>query len=208
MKPLKLLLIFSICVFVISCAIRKPLKETREGMDITLPTLMDRLSHIREIKGSALVDLRMSGGSMSGDASIMVRPESFDVKIYSMGFPAGEIKMQNGVFESSHQLRKEEEIIIVKCLKEGIFWWNATDINITSTDCLFYLKRPGQVIALDKKTLKPIEQVIALPGGERLRITYKEAQKIEGIWFPAKIQATSAKYSLTIEFDKIDIIMN
>ncbi|MBF0555356.1 MAG: hypothetical protein HQK96_12510, partial [Nitrospirae bacterium] len=203
MRPLKQLLIFSIFIFVISCTTKVSL--IKEEPLLTLPLLMDRLSHIAEIKGSAAVDIKMSGGSMSGDASIRVTPDGFDVKVYSMGFPVGELRQSGGVFQSSPQLKDEDEVAIVKCVKEGIFWWNSKDINITDAGSSFYLKRPGQIIVLDKDTLKPIEQAIALPRGESLHIAYKEAKKIEGIWFPMKLEASSERYNITIEFDKVEL---
>ncbi|WP_420264604.1 hypothetical protein [Candidatus Magnetominusculus dajiuhuensis] len=205
MRPLKQLLIFSIFILVISCTAQVSHRETPEEAILTLPMLMDRLGHIEQIKGSASVDIKMDGGSLSGDASIRVTADGFDVKIYAMGFPVGELKQSGGVFQSSPELKGDDEVAVVKCIKEGIFWWNSKDINITDTGSSFYLKRPGQIIVIDKTTLKPIEQAIALPRGESLHIAYKEARKIEGIWFPMKLEASSERYNITIEFDKVEL---
>ncbi|KWT82999.1 hypothetical protein [Candidatus Magnetominusculus xianensis] len=210
MRPLKRLLIFSICIFVISCTIKVSLirEEIPDNDTLTLTMFMDRLSRIAVIKGTASVDIKMSRGSLSGDASIRITPDGFDVKIYAMGFQVGELKMRGEIVQSSPQLKEEEELAVVRCLKEGVFWWNVTDIKVTNADSVLYLKRPGQIIVLDSNTLKPIEQAIALPRGESLHITYKEVKKINGLWFPMKLEASSERYSITIEFEKVELTLD
>ncbi|MCG6553198.1 MAG: hypothetical protein L7F77_12815 [Candidatus Magnetominusculus sp. LBB02] len=207
MRRLRQLLIYSACVCVISCAAAIKENEPPDNEVLTLPVLMERLGRVSEIKGSAAVDFKGLDGGMSGDAAVRVWRDGFDVKIYAMGFPAGELKLKDGVFESSPKLKEEDEPAIARCIKDGLFWWTSDDIQSAGDDGKIYLKSPGQIIVLDNSTLKPIEQAIALQKGEGLYINYKDSKKINGIWVPVKFEATSERYHLIIEFDKVELIM-
>ncbi|MBF0320270.1 MAG: hypothetical protein HQL01_10770 [Nitrospirae bacterium] len=215
MRPLRLLLIFSVFILMVSCTVQVSLRkqgppekqEYPEDEVLTLPVLLERLRGIAEIKGSASVEIKTTEKNLSGDAVIRITPNDFEVRMYSMGFPAAQFSLIDGIFYSNPKFKGEEERTMVNCIMEGIFWWRAKNMKATDTGSEIYLKRPGQIVVLDNDTFKPIEHAMALPMGESLHIAYKKVKKIDGVWFPMKLEATSERYNLTIEFDKVELKM-
>ncbi|MBI3591881.1 MAG: hypothetical protein HY099_00050 [Nitrospirae bacterium] len=114
---------------------------------------------------------------MSGDAFLNLSDTNLNLRIYYLGFLAGEVKEDNGVIQSKPRIDRIKSIILVEGLKNSFFWWNIKDYIIQENEDMYVLKNFNRKILISKETLLPVRQTIELDNGEELNISYDTPAK-------------------------------
>ncbi|MBF0537636.1 MAG: hypothetical protein HQL03_05190 [Nitrospirae bacterium] len=208
MKPLRLPLIVSlIVVSLCACAGAPRLKDTdtvdHKPQDITLNELMQRLSNVVRISGSAEIELKTSKQTLSGNASIVLNEDGFQVNIYSLGFLVGEFSQKDGQLSSSPQMDDADKVIFARVIRDGLLWWKIVDGISNELGDWLVLKTFERVIVIDKAALIPVKQLLYIDDDNILRIVYKDKVWIDGIAYPSVIDANLGENHLDIKFDAI-----
>ncbi len=161
----------AVCFLSLSCAPKKEIVvPTHEG--VKLEQVMHDLRQIKVLDAALSVDYEKSDAIMSGDASLTLSPDELSMRIYYLGFLAGEIKEENGEIRSNPRLDKNRSSMLVTGLRNGFFWWNIKGYVITEDPEQYVLKNAEREILISKKLLLPTQQIIRLPNGDELVITY------------------------------------
>lgn len=169
------LLYSGFCILsVVSCAPKQVVAPSYEG---DLNDLLSKLQDTKTVEAVLAIDYEKNDSTMSGDASLNISDNSLLLRIYYLGFLAGEVKEDNGVIQSKPRLDKNKSIILVDGLKYSFFWWNIKNHLLDERDGLFVLRNSYRKVYIDKKTLLPVKQTIELHNGEELNIFYDTPAK-------------------------------
>lgn len=167
-----------VCMLVLSCAPRKEIViPTHEG--VKLEQAMNDLRQVKILDATLSVDYEKSDTIMSGDAALTLSADELSMRIYYLGFLAGEIKEENGEIRSRPKLDKNRSAMLVTGLRNGFFWWDIKDYSITEDQDQYVLKNSDREILVSKKLLLPSQQVLRLPNNDELIITYDTPEQIE-----------------------------
>jgi hypothetical protein len=193
------LLLTACCLFLAACA-----PQTRPDgphfENISLDEALGQYKKISSINAILGIEYEKNDAVMTGDGSISVSPDSLALRIYYLGFLQGEIYQENGVIRSNPKIDRNKSDLLVNGLKSSLFWWNIQDFARTETDDAYELRNTFQKIIVDKITLLPVEQTIALENGETLNITYgrpeqrltEDGKVIDGNsplgWYPSRLK--------------------
>lgn len=153
-----------------SCAPKRvglPLYE-----EVPLEKAMAELKSINSIEAVLAIEYEKKDSTMSGDASLRLSENNLNLRLYYLGFLAGEVNEENGIVKSKPKLDKNKSTILVDGLKNSFFWWNIKDYLVQEGDGVYILKNSYRKILVDKKTLLPVQQVIELANGDELNILY------------------------------------
>ena len=161
-------------LFLVSCAPRQAVAPSYEG---NLNDLLSKLNDTKTIEAVLAIDYEKNDSTMSGDASLNISDNSLLLRIYYLGFLAGEVKENNGIIQSKPRLDKNKSIILVDGLKYSFFWWNIKNYLLDEREGLFVLRNSYRKLYIDKKTLLPVKQTIELHDGEELNIFYDTPAK-------------------------------
>ncbi len=174
-----LLLLTAYCLLLtISCAPKHIEMPSYEG--ISLENAISELKDIKSIEAVLSVDYEKGDSAMSGDASLVLSENNLDLKLYYLGFLAGEVKEENGVIiKNKPRLDKNKSTILIDGLKNSFFWWNIKDYTLQEKEDIYVLKNSYRKILVNKKTLLPVQQTIELNDGEELNIFYEVPIKTE-----------------------------
>ncbi len=116
---------------------------------------------------------------MSGDAFLNLSGDTLDLRIYYLGFLAGEVKEENGVISSKPKLDKYKKVVLADGLKNSFMWWTITDYTIQETEDAYVLRNFNRTLTIGKKDLLPLQQTIELDSGEELNISYDAPLQIK-----------------------------
>lgn len=164
-------LLFALCA-VSSCAPRYAEKPSREG--ITLSAILAKMNNIQSIEAVLSMDYEKNDSTMSGDAFLSISPAAMDLRIYYLGFLAGEVKEDNGVIKSKPKIDKYKSIVLVDGLRNSFLWWTISDYNIEDREDTYVLRNFNRKLTISKKNLLPLEQTIELDNGDEMTISYDE----------------------------------
>lgn len=171
-----LLLLTVYCLlFTVSCAPKHIEMPSYEG--ISLENALSKLKNIKSIEAVLSVEYEKNDSTMNGDASLNVSEDKLNLRLYYLGFLAGEISEDNGIIKSKPKLDKNKSTILVEGLKNSFLWWNIKDYTLQEKEDMYVLKNSYRKIVISKKTLLPIQQTIELNDGEELRIFYASPAK-------------------------------
>jgi len=163
-------------LFVVSCAPKQVIAPSYEG---NLNDLLTKLNDTKTIEAVLAIDYEKNDSTMSGDASLNISDNSLLLRIYYLGFLAGEVKENNGIIQSKPRLDKNKSIILVDGLKYSFFWWHINNYTVDEKEDLFVLKNSYRKLYIDKKTFLPVKQTVELHNGEELNIFYDTPAKAE-----------------------------
>ncbi len=170
-------LIFHLC-FTLSLLLS--LSCAKKQVDITIYNdfrLEDVISEHKKINSiEALLSIEFDRGDniMSGDAFINIGQDTLDMRLYYLGFLAGEVKEENSIIKSNPKLDPYRLTILVDGLKNSFMWWKSNDFIIEEREDFYVLKDINKIIFINKQTLLPIKQTISIINGEELNILYDE----------------------------------
>ena len=161
---------FVFCLLFVSCAPKYAAKPHREG--VTLSDLLTKLNNVQSVEAVLSIDYEKNDTAMSGDAYLSVSPTMLNLRIYYLGFLAGEVKEDNGAIRSKPKLDKYKSIILVDGLKNSFMWWTIKGYDVEDKEDCYVLKNYYRKLVIDKKYLLPLKQTIELDNGEELNISY------------------------------------
>jgi hypothetical protein len=165
------LLPFACCLlFIASCAPKYAERPSREGMPLS--EVLYRMNGIQSIEAVLSIHYEKNEAAMSGDAFLNLSGNALDLRIYYLGFLAGEIKEDNGVISSKPKIDKYKSIVLVDGLKNSFMWWTIKDYTVEEIEDTYVLKNFNRELIIDKKNLLPLKQTIELDNGEELNISY------------------------------------
>lgn len=190
--PLLLLLLTS------SCAPRYI--ETPSYGDVPIEIALSDLKNILSIEAILSVEYKNKDSAMSGDALLTLSENTLNIRLYYLGFLAGEIQEENGVIKSNPKLDRNKSILLVEGLKNSFFWWNIKDYSIQEKEDAYVLKNSYREIIVNKKTLLPTRQTIEINGKEKLIISYDTPSKAESDSLGNSYPSSWYSSRLNIEF--------
>lgn len=156
--------------FIVSCAPKHVELPSYEGIHIE--NALSELKDIKSIEAVLFVEYEKNDSSMSGDASLNVSEDKLNLRLYYLGFLAGEVNEDNGIIKSNPKLDKNKSTILIDGLKNSFFWWNIKDYTLQEKEDVYELKNSYRKLLISKKTLLPVQQTIELNDGEELKIFY------------------------------------
>ncbi|MDI6728573.1 MAG: hypothetical protein QMD44_06570 [Thermodesulfovibrionales bacterium] len=156
--------------FVSSCAPKHVELPSYEGIHIE--NALSELKDIKSIEAVLSVEYEKNDSSMSGDASLNVSEDKLNLRLYYLGFLAGEVSEDKGIIKSKPKLDKNKSTILIDGLKNSFFWWNIKDYTLQEKEDAYELKNSYRKLLISKKTLLPVQQTIELNDGEELKIFY------------------------------------
>ncbi|MGO9614181.1 MAG: hypothetical protein ACLPX5_14280 [Dissulfurispiraceae bacterium] len=171
----RLLLLTFLVLLTVSCAAKHVELPSYEG--ISLENAMSQLGKISSIEAGLAIQYEKNEASLSGDAFLTVSRDNLNLRIYYLGFLAGELVEDHGTIRSKPQLDKNKSIMLVEGLKNSIFWWNIEDYTVKDNEGQYILTNGFRQIVVNKKTLLPEEQTLELDNGETLSISYESPVK-------------------------------
>lgn len=168
-----------LCLVLVSCAPKKAvIVPSQEG--VSLEKAMADLRQVKTIEASLGVEYEKGDTVMSGDAGMTLSAEALDLRLYYLGFLAGEIREENGtIIKSKPRLDKNRSTLLVSGLRNGFFWWNIKDYTITEDTEQYVVRNKDREILVSKKLMLPTQQSILLENGDELIITYAIPDQIE-----------------------------
>jgi hypothetical protein len=164
------LLPFALCLLVFSCAPKYAEKPSREVT--SLSEVLAKMNTVQSVEAVLSINYEKNESVMSGDAFLNLSPAALDLRIYYLGFLAGEVKEDNGVIKSKPKLDKYKSTILVDGLRNSFLWWTITDYTIQEKDDSYILRNFNRTLTISKITLLPLEQTIELDNGEEMTISY------------------------------------
>ncbi|MCL4537487.1 MAG: hypothetical protein M1610_07845 [Nitrospirae bacterium] len=165
------LLLTAYCLLLtVSCAPKHVEMPSYEG--VGLNEALSELKNIQSIEAVLSVEYEKNDSTMSGDASLNVSEDKLNLRLYYLGFLAGEVAEDNGIVKSKPRLDKNKSTVLVDGLKNSFFWWNIKDYTLQEKEDVYVLKNSYRKIFISKKTLLPVQQTIELNDGEALNIFY------------------------------------
>ena len=166
-----LCLVFFALFFFVSCAPKYAERPSREGL--SLSEVLDRMNSIHSIEAVLSINYEKNDAAISGDAYLNLSSDALDLRIYYLGFMAGEVKENKGIISSKPKIDKYKSIILVDGLKNGFMWWTIKDYTVQKKEDTYILKNFNRELIIDKKDLLPLKQTIELDNGEELSIFYE-----------------------------------
>ncbi len=155
-----------------SCAPKYAEKPYREVT--SLSEVLAKMNTVQSIEAVLSIDYEKNDAIMSGDAHLNLSPATLDLRIYYLGFLAGEVKEDNGVIKSKPKLDKYKSTFLVDGLRNSFLWWTISDYTIQEREDSYVLRNFSRTLRISKKNLLPLEQTIELDNGEEMTISYDE----------------------------------
>ncbi|MFA5354922.1 MAG: hypothetical protein WC291_11890 [Thermodesulfovibrionales bacterium] len=175
---LQCLFVLLLLLAVSSCAPRYVGTPSYKG--VSLDEALAAMKKISTIDAVLAVEYEKGdGGGMSGDAHLTVTQEKLDLRIYYLGFLAGEVSEEGGIIKSKPRLDRNKGTLLVDGLRNSLFWWEISDYAVSERDNLYVLKNSFREVAIDRETLLPVRQTIELENGDRLEISYESPARVE-----------------------------
>src|SRR5208283_2735972 len=111
-----------------SCAPKYAEKPYREIT--SLSEVLAKMNTVQSIEAVLSIDYEKNDAIMSGDAHLNLSPAALDLRIYYLGFLAGEVKEDNGVIKGKPKLDKYKSTFLVDGLRNSFLWWTISDYTI------------------------------------------------------------------------------
>lgn len=208
MSLLKLLAVNLVFLVFFSCADRKPItiKEFHaEGLEDFL-TKMKPYSSIESV-----FNIHYEGkNTLKGDASLKISRNRLLLRVYYMGFPAGEVYEENGEVNSNVLIEKEHLKQLTKGIRKGFLWWDG-DFFVEEDTEVYILrdKNMDRVLVLDKSGFMPLRQIINAEG-QTVLIDYDNYGKVQTedgtvLNMPFRIVVLYKNRTLKINIEKLKL---
>lgn len=209
---------FSLLLIIISPLIFGCSKHTTpiqlQSHDYNLKKLIDDLRSINSIEAVLEVSYEKDDTSLGGDMYIKADKNNMIVRVYYMGFLAGEIVEENGTIKSKVKMSKKRAEFLITSLRKSIFWWNFDFDEIIDFQERYLLKSEGREVVIDKKKMLPISQRITNDDGDAIDINYSEPLPIEPEkeslkptdWYQSVVQIEYQKFRVNSKITSLKVL--
>lgn len=185
-----------------SCA--KPRIELPSYDGVDLHDVLAEKSTISSIETDMSITFEKDDTEIKGNGILNVAKNGdLTLRIYSFGFLAFELISENGLIRSKPVIDSQKGTILTYGLRDCLFWWDVEDSVILEDDDRYLLQNSSRIVWMDKKTLLPVQQVIALQDGRELKILYDNPAVSNNIWYPSMIRIELAQYAVTLKIKDI-----
>lgn len=177
MNLLRLLVVSFIVIFLFSCAEKKPVM-VKQFYAEDLQDFLNKMKTYSSIEGT--LNLQYEGKStLQGDASLKISPNQLLLRIYYLGFPAGEIYEENGKIDSNLLIEQDKLKQLATGIRKGFLWWQG-DFSLEENADIYILKEKNndRIIKLDKLGFMPLNQILTVEG-QTIEINYNNYDKIQ-----------------------------
>lgn len=208
MNLLRLFLISITTLFLFACAENKPV-SIKEFHAENIQDFLIKMRVYSSVEG--VLSIQYEGkNTLQGDASLKISNNQLLLRVYYLGFPAGEIYEENGESSSNLPIEKERIKQLSTSIRKGFLWWQG-DFSIEENSESYILKEPDskRIIIIDKVEFKPLRQFLNIEGNNIL-ITYDNYSKIQTedgtvINMPLKIEVLYKNRILKINVERLKI---
>ena len=198
---LKLSLLSLTLILLFSCAPKRVEIPTYEGIDVR-EVLSGK--NISTIETTFSIVLEKDDSEMRGEGVLNIsRNGDLNLRVYSLGFLALEVISENGVIKSNRQIDRNKTKILTQGLRDCLYWWDIQDYAVDEKDGIYHLKNFSRELWLDKNTILPIKQKVAIENGRELHISYKDMEKTDDVWYPSVITIELSQYALKLRIKEI-----
>ncbi len=208
MKKLSKFLCFSLALLFIACApkVAPPPAPIIEE-ELSLEEIINRAGGDVDVL-KAIADITVEKNNKPYDvvsASLLVkRPGWVHMRIYKFGMLIRDFVIKNGKL---HVLAGKTNNNIKRLGNEfygSIFWWdNMKDGMMLVEQDQYIIRSANRQIYLDKSTLVPLRQIIAL-NGRQIEITYGEAVQNESKFrYPSTMQIQIGDFTFSVRIKKL-----
>lgn len=208
MNLLRLFLISITTLFLFACAEKKTV-SIKEFHAENIQDFLMKMRVYSSVEG--VLSIQYEGkNTLQGDASLRISNNQLLLRVYYLGFPAGEIYEENGEASSTLPIEKERIKQLSTSIRKGFLWWQG-DFSIEENSESYILKEHDskRIIIIDKIEFKPLRQFLNIDGNNIL-ITYDNYSKIQTkdgtvINMPLKIEVLYKNRTLKINVERLKI---
>lgn len=208
MNLLRLLAVSFIVIFLFSCVEKKPV-TVKEFYAEDLQDFLNKMKTYSSIEGT--LNLQYEGKSnLQGDASLKISPNQLLLRVYYLGFPAGEIYEENGKVDSNLAIEHDKLKQLATGIRKGFLWWQGDFLFEENAD-VYILKEKNndRIIKLDKLGFMPLNQILTVEG-QTIEINYTNYYKIQTedgtvLNMPLTIEVYYKNIRLKIKIERLKI---
>ena len=205
LKAVSGLFLLSIILFLFSCAAPRVEMPVYEGIGVE--DALRSKNSISAIETTFSITLEKDDTGMKGDGVLNIsRNGNLNLRVYSFGFLAFELILENGIIKSVPVIDRNKVTILTYGLRDCLFWWNIKDFKIYEKEGVYLLKNLSRSLWIDRKTMFPIKQTVFLKDGSELNIQYGNPEKAGDVWYPSKIKIDLSEYSVTLKIKEISFV--
>jgi len=199
------LFLVSIIVILSSCTAKRAQMPDYRETDIR--EVLSSRSGISAIETTFSAVFDRGDTQIRGDgAANLSRNGDMSMRIYSLGFLAFEMTARNGIIQSNPPVDRNKGILLSAGIRDCLFWWDLEDVRIQEDEGIYLLRNTTRSVWIDKKTMLPIKQTVALDDGRELFISYQNPACSGAVWYPSKIRIEIARYMVTLNIREISFI--
>jgi hypothetical protein len=194
--------LFSIILFIFSCAAPEIEMPNYEGIDVR--DVIRVKNDISAIETEFSISFEKDDTEIKGDGVLNVsRDGNLSLRVYSLGFLAFELTSENGKIKSDPVLDRNKNAILAYGLRDCLFWWDIKDYEIDQKEGVYLLRNLSRRVWINGKTMLPIKQSVLLEDNRELKFYYEKPERAGNIWYPSKIKIELSRYSVTLNIKEI-----
>jgi len=201
-KTVSTLCLLSIIFFSFACAKKRVELPDYEGVDVR-----DALSSrhaIKSIETTFSVIFERDGTELKGEGILNISKNGdMIMRVYSFGFLVFQIASENGIVKSSPEVDRSKGILLTYGLRDCFFWWDIEDFELEETIDHYLLDNSMRKLWMNRKTMLPFKQSIALSDGKELVMLYEHPEKSGDIWYPSRIRIELSKYVVILKIKEV-----
>lgn len=208
MSLLRFLAVSFVLILFFACAEKKPV-TIKEFYVEDLQDFINKMRAYSSIEG--VLNIQYEGkNTFQGDASLRISKEELLLRVYYMGFPAGEVYEENGEVTSNLFIEKDRLKQLVTGIRKGFIWWDGDFIvEERSNEYILKDKKADRIVILKKSGFMPLSQTINLEG-QNLLINYDDYSKVQTedgtvLNMPMHIAVYYKNRTLKIKIERIKI---
>jgi hypothetical protein len=200
------LFLLSVLIVLVSCAPKRVELPSYEGVD--LKTMLASRKDIASIETKFSIIFERDDTEIKGDGALNIaQTGNMNMRLYSFGFLAFELSSQDGVMKSKPAIDRTKGMILTYGLRDCLFWWDITDFETREEGGIFVLANSTRQVWIDRKTMLPVKQIIALDDGRELNIIYDNPEKNGDTWYPSRIRIELLKYAVILNIKDMLFIL-
>ncbi|WP_353684132.1 hypothetical protein V4D30_09685 [Thermodesulfovibrio sp. 3907-1M] len=210
MNFLRLLTISFVILLILGCAEKKP-EILKEFYAEDVHDFIKKMQNYQSIESSLAIDYESKGNLLSGDALLKINKNETLLRIYYIGFPAGEVYQKDEEVSSTLPIEKDKVKQILTGVRKGFMWW-VGDFEINEKDNNFILKEKNsdREVMLNKKGFIPVSQSFTFEN-QQILITYDNFKEFQtedktSLVMPSRIIVYYKNRTLTINIEKLKLI--
>ncbi|MCX8034365.1 MAG: hypothetical protein N3A00_03490 [Thermodesulfovibrio sp.] len=208
MSLLRFLVFSFVLILLFACAEKKPL-IVKEFYVEDLQDFLNKMKIYSSIEG--ILNLQYEGkNNLQGDAFLRISERELLLRVYYMGFPAGEVYEENGEVTSNLLIEKDRLKQLVTGIRKGFIWWDGDFVvEENSNEYILKDKKADRIVILKKSGFMPLIQTLNVEG-QTLLINYDDYSKIQTedgtvLNMPMNIVVYYKNRTLKIKIERIKI---